>query len=133
MMRSLIAGFWVAIGCAVSGPAQALPLAEDVCAKLGVEKTLLETPEMLADVRVTPDAAKAFAKDRLDRVLHYLDVSAQVLFRCSVPTMADDTVPPDPLEPVDQATGSAATTQPAAAKPSTAATAPVAKAAKTKH
>ena len=82
----------VALTAAVHA-AQAVPLDVPACDSLKKERTELEGGGILMQLHVTPDEAKALPKDRIERLAHYADISAQILFRC-VP-------PPEPVvEPV---------------------------------
>jgi hypothetical protein len=62
--------------------ASALPLAPDTCASLDQERHKLEASGVLDDARDSADEAKALAKDRLERVQRYVEVSSLILFRC---------------------------------------------------
>jgi len=69
-----------------------LPLAPDACTTLEQERHVLETSGVLDDLHATPDQAKALAKDKLERVERYVEISSLVLFRCT-PAVAPNDAP----------------------------------------
>ncbi len=76
--------------------AVARPLDSTVCADLDKEKIALETAGVANDLRLTPDQAKALAADRLKLVQRYVQVSADVLFRCPIAVViAPEAAPKD--------------------------------------
>lgn len=81
----LIGGISLMIGAGSWPPgATARPLESAVCAGLDKEKTALETAGVAADLHLNPDEAKALAADKLQRVQRYVQISADVLFRCPI-------------------------------------------------
>jgi hypothetical protein len=89
--------------------ARARPLDADTCSQLDREKANLETGGVLTDIHATAEQAKQFDKVRLDKVQRYVEVSAQLLFRClSAPANEGDT---------DQGAAAAGADQKASAKP----------------
>lgn len=71
----------------------ARPLDTSTCADLDKEKTALETAGVAGDVQLKPDDAKALGADKLQRVQRYVQISADVLFRCPITVVI---APPSP-------------------------------------
>lgn len=71
----------------------ARPLDTSTCADLDKEKTAMETAGVDGDLRLKPDDAKALAPDKLQRVQRYVQVSADVLFRCPIAVVIVPTAP----------------------------------------
>lgn len=69
----------------LTGYAWALPLDTSACASLDLERNSLESTGVLNDLRMTAQEAKSLEKDRLQRIQRYVDLSGQILFRCSSP------------------------------------------------
>jgi hypothetical protein len=66
----------------------ATPLEPAACGDLEKEKATLESAGISDDLRLKPTEAKALPGDRLKRIQRYVEVSGQVLFRCSQATLA---------------------------------------------
>lgn len=76
---ALLAGSGLAPGLAFGRP-----LDTAVCADLDKEKTALETAGVAGDLHLQPEDAKALAADKLQRIQRYVQISADVLFRCPI-------------------------------------------------
>jgi hypothetical protein len=70
----------------------ARPLDTATCAGLDKEKSALEAAGVPGDLQLNPDGAKALASDKLQRVQRYVQISADVLFRCPIEVV----LPPAP-------------------------------------
>jgi hypothetical protein len=77
------------VGLAQSPTVVALPLGSVVCSGLNQERNTLETSGVLNDLRMTSVEAKELAKDRLERIQRYVEISGQILFRCPVAAKLD--------------------------------------------
>lgn len=103
--------------------ARAAPLDAETCTKLKGEQEQLELAGIEKEIAKGPAWAKALSPEKLDQVRRFIDVEAQLLFRCRNKALVH--LPPD-LEPpapqADQGKGEAAPKD--AAAPSPAAKAP---------
>ena len=72
----------LAVLLAGSPMAFARPLDDTTCGQLDRERQTLEDAGVLIDLRLNQSGIKALAPERLKRTSRYVEVSAQVLFRC---------------------------------------------------
>ena len=66
----------------LAGSGLARPLDDAACKQLDQERVALEAQGALTDLRLKPDEIKGLAKERLQRMGRYVDLSGDVLFRC---------------------------------------------------
>ena len=78
--------------------AEAMPLDLAACSNLNQERSTLETSGVLNDLQMTSADAKALAKDRLLRIQRYVEISGQILFRCTVAAKTDDAADNSPTQ-----------------------------------
>jgi len=70
--------------CLAPAAATARPLEAAACKDLEKEKLTLESAGVPGDMHVKPEEAKMLAADKLQRIQRYVQVSADVLFRCPI-------------------------------------------------
>jgi hypothetical protein len=83
----------IAAAALLPAVAFARPLDTTTCEQLDKEKAILELAGVTAELHAKPDDAKALAADKLKRIQRYVQVSADVLFRCPIPVVIIPTAP----------------------------------------
>lgn len=68
-----------------AGPAAATPLDQAQCDALDRERNELEAAGVLADMRLGVEFARSLAEDRQRKVVRYVELQGQLLFRCPSP------------------------------------------------
>ena len=76
--------------------ARAIPLDLTACDSLDKERSQMEAAGVLTQLHLGAEDAKALPKDKVLQVQHYVDISAQLLFRCLPPPEPVATPPAKP-------------------------------------
>ncbi len=93
----------------LAGPQMVLarPLDDTSCGQLDRERQSLEDAGVLIDLRLNQSEIKALAPERLKRTSRYVEVSAQVLFRCQSVLSSTPLSDPQVIAPARQPTAPA--------------------------